>query len=102
AGAADAVVRLGGAACHLIVAVDVLGIDRRRVVLVVVEIPARDVVDVAVAVVVVAVGEEDDGVFGVDQAVAVGVGKTVGEVERVVPRVAVVDRLTLRVVRAAL
>jgi hypothetical protein len=69
----------------------VLRVHGGRVVLVVVEVPARDVVGVAVAVVVDAVGETDDDVLGIDQAVAVGIGR-VGVVASVKDAVALARR----------
>jgi hypothetical protein len=59
------------------------------VVLVVVEVPAGDVVRVTVAVVVAAVGEAGDDVLGIDQAVrvrVVGVGVVLGVQRAVVLR----------------
>ncbi len=70
---ADPVVRLCGRLLHLAVGVVVGGVEGGRVVLVVVEVPAGDVVDVTVAVVVDPIRVADDQVLGVDQPVAVGV-----------------------------
>ena len=67
------VVRLRGGDALLVVGVVVGRVGGRRVVLVVVEVPAGDVVGEAVAVVVPAVGERDDQVLRIDHAVAVGV-----------------------------
>ncbi len=69
----EAVVRLRGRLPHLVVGVAVGAVVRRGVVLVVVEVPPGDVVDVAVVVVVLAVRERDDQVLGVEVAVAVRV-----------------------------
>ncbi len=84
-----AVVGLGRRLLHLTVGVLVARVDRGRVVLVLVEVPAGDVVGVAVAVVVAAVGEADDDVLAVDEPVPVDV-LGVGVVLRVED--AVVDR----------
>src|SRR5262249_8333101 len=70
AGALEAVVGLGGGLLLLIVGVAVAGVVGRGIVLVVVEVPARDVVRIAIAVVV-------DGEHGV----AVGAVRAAGGVE---------------------
>src|SRR5207253_2587025 len=88
---ADAVVGLGRRLLHLPVGVGVRAVDGGRVVLVVVEVPARDVVDVAVVVVVLAVGEADDQILGVGVAVVVGV-RRVGVVLDVEDAIVVVGR----------
>ncbi len=70
AGAAAAVVRLGGRIVRLAGAVPVAHLVE-RVVVVFEEVPAADVVDVAVSVVVVSVREQEDEVLRIDDAVAV-------------------------------
>ncbi len=69
-----AIVRLGDLVARLAGAVAVANVVR-GVVVALVEVPARDVVDVAVAVVVDAVGVGPDQVLAVDEAVGVGVGR---------------------------
>jgi len=61
---------------HLTVVVAVGDVLRMWVVLVVVEIPAGDVVGVAIAVIIDTVGALDDQVFGIEIAVTVVIGRT--------------------------